>query len=91
VAAPVNVPRLFERHHQGRQAEAALEVIRPILDQYEKSVLDAAKERYRAGHRDAQDALLVFAQLVALGDLRESLEHAAKRGNRAMERMIETT
>ena len=86
-----NVPRLFSRHHEGRQAEAALEIIGPILDQYEKQLLDAAKERYRAGHRDAQDALLALAQLVALSDLRQTLEHAVKRGNRAMERMIQKT
>lgn len=91
MARPANVPRLFGRHHEGRQAEAALEVIGPILDQYEKQVLDVAKERFRAGHREPQESLLALAQLVALSDLRAKLEHAVKRGNRAMERMIHTT
>lgn len=89
MAGATNAPRLFGRHHEGRQAEAALGVIEPVLSRHESDLLEAAKERYRAGHRDPQEALLALSQLVALDDLRRALEHAVKQGNRAMERMIE--
>lgn len=84
-----NVPRLFGRHHEGRQAQAALEVIAPTLERYERDLIEKAKGEFRAGRRDPNEAILMLAQLVALGDLREDLERQIKRGNRAMERLID--
>lgn len=81
--------RLLGRHHEGRRAELALEIVTPELDRYEKKLLDDAKEAFRAGHRDAEGALLMLAQLVAVSDLRERLKSEIKRGNRAMERLMQ--
>jgi hypothetical protein len=76
------------KHQAGQRAALVLELAEPRIAAREREVLDRACQQCRSGQLDALGALLVVTRLTELQDLRETLAHDVRTGNRELARLV---